>query len=139
MTPNQTLPSPLPEMRPMRLRLERIVDWEPLMAETGYSARNLAARCGYSVRSLQRFVSNRHGQCLLDFIAGLRLERARVLLQAGYSVKETAIELGYKQPSHFCRCFKEWFGLTPSEVAKSVCAVGNEGHHCQLPLGVPES
>ena len=85
MTPNQTLPSPPPEVPPRRLRLETIVDWEPLVIEANYSVKNLAARCGYSVRSLQRFVSSKFNRGLLDFIADLRLRRARTLLRAGLS------------------------------------------------------
>jgi AraC-like DNA-binding protein len=138
MTPNQTLPSPPPEVTPRRLRLETIADWEPLVIESGYSVKNLAARCGYSVRSLQRFVSSKFNRGLLEFIADLRLRRARTLLREGLSVKETAAELGYKQPSHFCRCFKEYHRMTPSEVIRySGCAEVDDVESGQLSLNVP--
>ena len=72
----------------------------------------------------------------------LRYPFAVVALATGLAVLATAysaLELGYKQPSHFCRCFKEWFGLTPSEVARSVSFQGTENHHCQLPLAALDS
>src|SRR5688572_11251536 len=119
MTPNQTLLSPTTEVRPRRLRLETITNWDPLIAESGYSVKNLAAHCGYSVRSLQRFISSKFNRGLLDFIADVRLRNAHALLQTGVSVKEVAADLGYKQSSHFCRCFKERYRITPSEFSRT--------------------
>ena len=37
------------------------------------------------------------------------------MLLAGQQVKEVATELGYKQTSHFCREFKSYHHLTPSQ------------------------
>jgi AraC-like DNA-binding protein len=138
MTSDQTLLSPTAEVRPRRLRLENIVHWDPLIAESGYSVKKLAAHCGYSVRTLQRFITNKFKRGLLDFIADVRLRNAHALLQTGVSVKEAAADLGYKQSSHFCRCFKERYGMTPSEFSRT--AGQNEvGDHesGQLSLNVP--
>jgi AraC-like DNA-binding protein len=43
----------------------------------------------------------------------LRMQEAEKLLQKGLSVKAVACELFYKQPSHFCRKFKECHGVSP--------------------------
>jgi AraC-like DNA-binding protein len=40
---------------------------------------------------------------------------ARSLLLTGDSVKKVALDLGFKQTSHFCRQFKFYNDLTPSE------------------------
>ena len=42
---------------------------------------------------------------------------ARQLLLSGQQVKAVAFELGFKQPSHFCRQFKSFNNLTPSQFA----------------------
>jgi AraC-like DNA-binding protein len=105
-------------MRPVRIRLEQVSDWDSLLAEAGYTSKGLSAHCGYSIRTLQRFISSRYGESLLDFISWIRLDRARQLLKAGYSVKEVTHTLGYKQASHFARCFKSRFKVTPSEMVR---------------------
>jgi AraC-like DNA-binding protein len=37
------------------------------------------------------------------------------LMGAGLSVKETAARLGYTAQSHFCRHFREVYGVPPTE------------------------
>jgi AraC-like DNA-binding protein len=38
-------------------------------------------------------------------------------LMAGHRVKEVAIDLGYKQVSHFSRDFKSAYGVPPSNIS----------------------
>jgi len=115
---------------PERLRghLEQISNWEALVVETRYSARELARSCGFSLRHLQRFIHRRYRKSLCEFIAGIRLQKAYLLLQSGFSIKETAHGLGYKQVSHFCRCFKKHFAANASCVLLSSGRLGHESH-----------
>src|SRR5947209_8634134 len=47
---------------------------------------------------------------------GLRLEKARVLLKdSAMPIKQIRLEVGYQDPRHFFRDFKEHFGQTPSQ------------------------
>jgi AraC-like DNA-binding protein len=46
-----------------------------------------------------------------------RQRQALELLRDGSSVKETAIILGYKSPTHFSRDFKKHFGYSPGSHA----------------------
>jgi AraC-like DNA-binding protein len=48
-----------------------------------------------------------------DFVATQRLEKARLLLQAGIPVNEVARRVGYTEPSNFIRAFKRHTGVTP--------------------------
>jgi AraC-like DNA-binding protein len=42
-------------------------------------------------------------------------------------VKETALGLGFKQVSHFCRCFKQRFHANPSTVLLNSGLPGKDG------------
>lgn len=53
------------------------------------------------------------GYC--QYILCRRLEESeRLLMQEGASVTYVAFQVGFSNPSHFCRSFKEHVGLTPS-------------------------
>jgi len=96
----------------IRLPLSRL-DWGTLVAECGFRTNAVVERSGYSMRTLQRSVRERFSMSLRELIAELRLKRASDLLLSGRSVKEVALEVGYRQTSHFVRCFREKFGVTP--------------------------
>jgi signal transduction histidine kinase/DNA-binding response OmpR family regulator len=54
-----------------------------------------------------------------DFIRSLRLQRARDLLEKGAgTVGEIAYRVGFSNHPYFSQCFKEQFGLMPTEVAR---------------------
>jgi len=51
----------------------------------------------------------------MRYLREVRLERARVLLQArGARVSEVAVEVGFESPAHFAREFKRRYGSPPS-------------------------
>jgi transcriptional regulator GlxA family with amidase domain len=106
----------------IRLPLSRL-DWGMLVAESGYRTNAVVERSGYSMRTLQRFVRERFDMSLRELVAELRLKRASELLLSGRSVKEVALEVGYRQTSHFVRCFREKFGVTPG-VRRESAATG---------------
>lgn len=87
----------------------------PYLTE-GYPNINLAARvAGLSVRTLQR----RLRQCHLTYsevIMQLRFDYAKELLQdPKKSVIGTAFAVGYSDPSHFSRAFRQMAGISPTE------------------------
>jgi len=58
------------------------------------------------------------GQSTTEFIRTIRLKRAaQLLLQKTGSVSEIAYETGFNNLSYFTRCFKEVYGVIPSEYA----------------------
>jgi AraC-like DNA-binding protein len=50
------------------------------------------------------------------YLTGLRLERARVLLQGGHTVTDAAMDLGFTSLSAFSRLFRARYGMAPSKV-----------------------
>ena len=99
-----------------RLRLEHIADWDARIVDAKYSPKELCAQCGFSMRHMQRFMMKRFKIGLRAFVNALRMSKAHNLLKAGFSIKETAIGLGFKQTSHFCRSFKQHFAAKASTV-----------------------
>jgi transcriptional regulator GlxA family with amidase domain len=90
-------------------------EWEVLAEEARFNARNLARLCNVSVRQLQRVFRRRFSSSPQLWLNEQRMASARELLLAGHSVKQVTFELSFKQPSHFCRIFKSFNQLTPSE------------------------
>jgi len=49
----------------------------------------------------------------------LRIERARVLLRAGVSATDVAVQVGFSDQSHFIRRFKQICRVTPGDYARA--------------------
>ena len=62
-----------------------------------------------------------------EFIRSHRLQRGAELLRGRYgNVTEVAYSVGFKNPSHFARCFREQFGIAPSAFNESADADSND-------------
>jgi AraC family transcriptional regulator len=93
--------------------------WETLAESAHYDANELARLCGISTRQLQRYFRRSFHSSPQNWLNKRRLLVAKGLLLSGESVKKIALDLGFKQPSHFCRQFKSWNKMTPSQFAIS--------------------
>jgi len=89
--------------------------WEQLAKAAHYNVRELARLCYLSVRQLERDFNCHLGRSPQRWLNEQRLKEAQKRLLAGDPVKKVAFELGFKQPSHFCRQFKLWHHATPSQ------------------------
>jgi AraC-like DNA-binding protein/quercetin dioxygenase-like cupin family protein len=79
-------------------------------------SRSLAALCaqvGVSVRTIERTFLKDVGSSFESWRRQARLTKAVELLVAGYSIKEVAFKIGYRQSSAFVEMFRTTFGATP--------------------------
>jgi len=91
--------------------------WEQLAGAARYDAKELAKLCHLSVRQLERDFCRSLERSPQDWLNEQRVKAAKNLLLSGQPVKVVAFELGFKQSSHFCRQFKSFNCLTPSQFA----------------------
>jgi AraC-like DNA-binding protein len=97
--------------------LERLRDAiEEELSNPELTMERLAQMVGQSRSNLYRRVRDTLQQSPADVIRTMRLERAAQLLeqQAG-TVSEIAYGVGFQSVSHFCRCFRQAYDVTPSQ------------------------
>jgi transcriptional regulator GlxA family with amidase domain len=76
----------------------------------------LAERSGLSLRQLERLFRKYRGCTPQQYYLRLRLQQARLLLaQTGLSVTHVALATGFASHSHFSKCYRECFGITPQQ------------------------
>ncbi len=88
--------------------------------ERPMSADEMARRLSVSQSKFYVMYKTMFGISPQKDIINARLEKAKVYLASGqYSVAETAFLLGYTNPFHFIRQFKQMEGVTPGEYSKT--------------------
>lgn len=83
---------------------------------SGLSLTDVAEHCGMTASYLSYLFKVKSGSNFKEYIDGLRLERAKELLNGtDMKVEEIAREVGYDNSYSFTRFFKNNMGLTPKE------------------------
>ena len=89
---------------------------EKNMDDTSFSTEKFSEEIGISRAHLHRRLKALTMQSATEFIRTIRLKRAAELLNLKTaSVSEIAYTTGFNNLSYFTRCFKEEFGVVPSE------------------------
>ncbi|MBD3222161.1 response regulator, partial [bacterium] len=93
-----------------REAVEKHLDDEDLQIE------DLCREVGLSRSQFHRKLKALTGQSATAFVRAHRLQRAADLLADGYgNVTEVAYAVGFQGLSYFARCFREQYGVSPSE------------------------
>ncbi len=83
--------------------------------DTPPSISTLARRIGINESYLKNGFRNQMGCTIGEFVRRKRMEKALELIESGkYSILETALFVGYANPSHFASVFKKFYGHLPS-------------------------
>ena len=99
--------------------VKRLLDiFENHVAESDFSTEDFAREIGISRSNLHRKLQALTNQPTHEFLRSLRLKRAaQLLIKSAASVAEVAYAVGFNNPSHFSKIFREQFGQSPSEFA----------------------
>jgi AraC-like DNA-binding protein len=84
--------------------------------ERAWTVTEMAAVLGVSDAQLRRLCGRTLGATPRQLLCNIRLQAAAVLLHdPSIRVKEVQARVGIGDASHFCRDFRERFGVSPSE------------------------
>lgn len=99
--------------------------WEKLhevirthLDNTDFSAEDFARSMHMSRMQLHRKLKATTGFSATGFLRHERLKAGADLIRKGALVNEAAYSVGFTSPFYFTRCFKETFGVVPSEYLK---------------------
>lgn len=85
--------------------------------DSDFTIGDIAAELGMSRAQLFRKIKSQSGETPNDLLQSMRLSKAREMLKnTDLTVAEVAYATGYTSPSYFAKCFKEKFGVLPSDV-----------------------
>lgn len=90
-------------------------------ADANISAQMIADMFRITPSYFSRLFNERSGQAFPDYLAGLRIEKAREMLlkEQNKSIQEICEMVGYTNPSYFTATFKKRFGITPGQYRKN--------------------
>ncbi len=85
------------------------------IADSDLSVEDIGREMGLSRVQLYRKVKAVTGKTPVETIREERLKRAKVLVQdTSLSISEIAYRVGFSSPSYFTKCYKDFYGKTPS-------------------------
>ncbi|WP_274466066.1 MULTISPECIES: helix-turn-helix domain-containing protein [unclassified Paenibacillus] len=80
---------------------------------------DLASKVGYTENYLSILFKKETGKTITDYITNIRTKNARELLKnPDYKIFEISERIGYADPNHFSRSFKQLEGMYPTEFRK---------------------
>lgn len=95
-------------------KLIRVIETMETNLEEPLGRAELAGTAGLSSRQLERLFRKYLDRSPARYYVELRLDRARqLLLQTDMSVIDVALACGFVSPSHFSKCYRDFFGKTP--------------------------
>jgi AraC-like DNA-binding protein len=107
-----------PDERFMKKAIEKI---EENMSDPDLDIEKFASEVGISRMQLYRKLNSLTDMTVKEFIRDIRLKRAaQLLLQKKQNISEIAYAVGFRDLSHFRKCFRRKFGMSASEFVDKV-------------------
>ena len=108
-------------------KLAAVIEMMEANMEEPLSPSVLAGRVGMSTRQLERLFRRYLDRSPKRYYMEMRLHKARnLLLQTDMSVINVALACGFSSPSHFSKCYRAHYRITPYRERGSLAA-GSEG------------
>ena len=95
-------------------KLSKVIQAMELNLEDPISPSDLAMEVGMSTRQLERLFRRYLNRSPKRYYMELRLQKARnLLMQTDMSVINVALSCGFSSPSHFSKCYRSHYDITP--------------------------
>ena len=92
---------------------------ESNLGNESFQTQDLCRAMGMSRSKLHRKLTALKGESTASYVRTIRMEKARFLLETTkIPVGDIALQVGFKDFSHFSRTFKQKFGFNPSDTRK---------------------
>lgn len=92
---------------------------EENISDPGFGIQQLCDKSKYPYQQVYRKIKSYTGQTINEFIRNIRLQRAAQLLRdPNYRISEVIDMVGFNSHSYFTKCFKELFGVSPTDYNK---------------------
>lgn len=91
-----------------------LIIWLQEHLNTAIRVADMAQQCGMSERNFHRKFTEQLGITPAKLVENLRLERAKILLEANLAPKVVAQKIGFQSESAFRSAFRSRFGITPN-------------------------
>lgn len=86
------------------------------LEDPSFSASVLCSESRYGSKQIYRRIKQLTGLGIVEFIRDIRLRKAALYLSQGkFTVSEVMYKVGFTTASYFSKCFKEKYGVSPSE------------------------
>lgn len=103
---------------------------ETRLERSDFDVPTLAREMGMSKSTLRRKLLAITGQTPQEFVRAVRMKRACTMLAGRrMTVSEVAYAVGFANPKYFSKCFKEEFGVTPTEYCERLKKAKGEAAH----------
>lgn len=101
--------------------LKKLVDLiEKNISEPNFEVETIVEQIGMSRAQLYRKLNSLTGQSVKEFVRNIRIRSAAKLLEKGdLRINEVMTLVGINNRAYFIQCFKEQYGVNPSEYKKS--------------------
>ena len=92
---------------------------EKNLSDPDFGVREICANSKYTYQQIYRKVKSVTGESINGFIRNIRLQYAAQLLKdSDNRVNEVMYKVGFNSPSYFAKCFKKYFGVSPTELSE---------------------
>jgi two-component system response regulator YesN len=96
--------------------IHEIVDYINTNYTQDMSIKLLSVKFNISPAYLGQLVRNETGETFSDFLNKLRVKKAKeIILTTNKNVNEICFMVGYCDPNYFCKVFKKYTGMNPSQ------------------------
>lgn len=99
----------------MRPEIRAAIDYIESHIADELSIRHVSEIAGYHPAYFSNLFKRELGMSYSDFLAGLRIQRAKEMLAGSSSLQQIAEECGFSDLSYFSAKFKRMVGMTPSQ------------------------